>query len=96
MKLDELEKKGKTITGLYNVKIYTKIMEIQLTTIYMNYNIIHGYNLPFRGWIHKDNFPKRFHPYHLDFLEDESPQCIDWLEELSIFFHELNFIYCYI
>jgi hypothetical protein len=90
----ELEEKGKDITGLHNVKIDTKRMELILTTEDKTSGMYHGYNLPFRGWIHKDNYSKRFHPSHSDFLEDESPKGIDCLCDVSKFLQELNLKYC--
>lgn len=94
IKKENFEERGVKITGLYSVKIDTQRMEVILTTQDKTSGICYGYNLPFRGWIHKDNYSKRFHPSHYDFLEEESPRGLDCLFDLSLFLQELNFEYC--
>ena len=93
IKKKSFEKKGVVITGLC-VEIDTQMMEVILTTQDKISGIRHGYNLPFRGWIHKDDYSKRFHPSHSDFLEMESPRGLDCLCDLSMFLQELNLEYC--
>lgn len=90
---ESFEKKGGEITGL-SVEIDIRMMEVILTTQDKTSGIHHGYNLPFRGWIHKDDYSKRFHPSHYDFLEMESPRGLDCLCDLSMFLQELNLEYC--
>ena len=94
IKKESFEKKGVEITGLYSVKIDTQRMEVILTTQDKISGIRHGYNLPFRGWIHKDDYSKRFHPSHYDFLEMETTRGLDCLCDVSKFLQELNLEYC--
>ena len=88
IKKKNFEKRGVEITGLYCVKIDTQRMEVEVSdgcfTIY----------LPFRGWIHMDDYPKRFHPSHYNFLEKETHRGLNCLCDVSKFLQELNFKYC--
>ena len=91
---NDFEKKGKDITGLYSVNIDTQKMEVILTTQDKISGIIYGYNIPFRGWLHKDDYSKRFHPSHYDFLVKDTTKGLDCLYDISKFLQDLNFVYC--
>lgn len=94
IKKESFEKKGVEITGLYSVDIDTQRMEAILTTHDKICGIRLRYNLPFRGWIHKGDYSKRFHPSHSNFLKEETTRGLDCLCDVSKFLQELNLEYC--